>query len=222
MNPMLEFVVFIITIEACLAVLMLAFLNGGLFVDPWDGANREHIIPNWMRGSLYPDFIIGGKDRPYIRRWYLVPRFPMWLRVTVAILGLWFHTPWLLLILFGGYLHNIRRSDDDRALHDHPVHNCSIVVVGGYVEVLPDWKKIPKGERVTPTTPVVRHPRLAGDIIFRRAQMPHRIEIGSRPAWTLWLIGPPVRQWGFLCAQGWRLWKDFVADDPGLPGRGCD
>ena len=54
----------------------------------------------WL-GSLHrrpPDFVIGGADRPYMRRWYLVPKNTQ----------------------LNVYLHHFRRSDDDRALHDHP------------------------------------------------------------------------------------------------------
>jgi hypothetical protein len=36
------------------------------------------------------------------------------------------------------------------------------------------------------------------------------------------MTGPKVREWGFLCPNGWRHWTDFLdADNPGQPGRGC-
>lgn len=60
-----------------------------------------------------PDFIIGGPSRPYMFRWYLLPRNP------------WFNV----------YLHCILRDDDDRALHDHPWQSVSIVLSGSYCEV---------------------------------------------------------------------------------------
>ena len=62
-----------------------------------------------------PDFIIGPKDAPYLRRWWIIPRNR----------------------LFNIYLHQILRSDDDRALHDHPWINCSIILKGRYMEVTP-------------------------------------------------------------------------------------
>lgn len=34
-------------------------------------------------------------------------------------------------------VHHVLRSDHDRALHDHPWHNASIVLSGGYWEVMP-------------------------------------------------------------------------------------
>ena len=61
-----------------------------------------------------PDFVIGGSDRPYMHPWWLIPRNP------------WFNV----------YLHRIMRSDDDRALHDHPWVNCSVLLEGSYVELV--------------------------------------------------------------------------------------
>lgn len=61
------------------------------------------------------DFIIGGAENPYIYRWWVIPRNT----------------------IFNIYLHKIVRDDDDRALHDHPWVNCSIILKGRYVEVTP-------------------------------------------------------------------------------------
>lgn len=58
-----------------------------------------------------PDFVIGG-ERPYLRRWYVVP-----------------HNR-----LCNVYLHEFLRSDDDRALHTHPWANLSILLRGSYRE----------------------------------------------------------------------------------------
>lgn len=76
-----------------------------------------------------PDFLIGGSEKPYLRRWFLIPRNRF----------------------CNIYLHNIRRSDDDRALHDHPWINLSILLRGCYIEVTPRGDKL----------------RWAGDIVFR-------------------------------------------------------
>ena len=59
-----------------------------------------------------PDFIIGGRDAPYLKRWWLIPRNP----------------------IFNVYLHKFLRSDDDRALHDHMYMNLSYLLRGEYVE----------------------------------------------------------------------------------------
>jgi hypothetical protein len=60
-----------------------------------------------------PDLYIGGKDDPYLLRWYLIPRNRF----------------------FNVYLHKIVRSDDDRALHDHPWWWLSVMLKGRYAEV---------------------------------------------------------------------------------------
>lgn len=62
---------------------------------------------------IKPDLIIGDKDKPYLLRWHVIPRNP----------------------LFNVYLHKILRDDDDRALHDHPWPSLSIILRGGYIEV---------------------------------------------------------------------------------------
>lgn len=38
---------------------------------------------------------------------------------------------------YAARVHKVMRSDHDRALHDHPWHNASIVLEGGYWEVVP-------------------------------------------------------------------------------------
>lgn len=155
------------------------------------------------------DFVIGGSERPYLRRWFVIPRNPF----------------------FNVYLHQFLRSDDDRALHDHPWANCSILLRGQYIE-----HTIAQGG--------VQHETLlrAGDWRLRLSgRMAHRIELlhgtvyegggnyrlvdgGPMPCWTLFITGPRYRSWGFHCPeQGWIDWKRFTAaDDPGAVGKGCD
>lgn len=72
-------------------------------------------LANWLieRATRRPpDFVIGGAERPYLLRWWLIPRNPV----------------------FNVYLHQFMRSDDDRALHDHPWANCSVLLRGAYTE----------------------------------------------------------------------------------------
>ena len=38
---------------------------------------------------------------------------------------------------WGARIHHIKRSDHDRCLHDHPWPNTSVVLAGGYWEVMP-------------------------------------------------------------------------------------
>lgn len=107
------------------------------------------------------------------------------------------------------YLHQIRADDDDRALHTHPWINCSIVLDGGY------WEHVSGGKAI---------PRRAGSIVFRWPSTAHRLElVNSQPAWTLFITGPRVREWGFWCGERFVHWRDFTAPGkPGQIGRGCE
>ncbi|HEX7687380.1 MAG TPA: hypothetical protein VF453_06730 [Burkholderiaceae bacterium] len=139
-----------------------------------------------------PDFVIGGAARPYLRRWWVIPRNR----------------------LFNVYLHQFLRSDDDRALHDHPWANASILLRGRYVEH-------------TISAGGIEHRRelRAGDFRLRPSgRFAHRVELVDGPCWTLFLTGPRYREWGFHCPRaGWIHWEKFTAaDDVGAVGRGCD
>jgi quercetin dioxygenase-like cupin family protein len=68
-----------------------------------------------MRPDRAADFTIGGTDRPYMLRWYILPRNEV----------------------FNVYYHRILRDDDDRALHDHPWPSFSIMTQGTMREILP-------------------------------------------------------------------------------------
>lgn len=144
-----------------------------------------------------PDFVIGGTTRPYLRRWFVIPRNRF----------------------FNVYLHQFLRSDDDRALHDHPWINLSVLLRGGYIE-----------HRIAAGGIECRELLWAGEWRFRRSgRMAHRIELleydgEPQPCWTLFITGPRYRSWGFHCPQqGWIRWDRFTApNDSGAIGPGCD
>ena len=129
-----------------------------------------------------PDVVIADN---YLLRWHLIPR------------NRWFNV----------YLHNIRHSDDDRAMHDHPWWNVSIILKGYYYEMTPQG--------------TFYQPRWS--VIFRKATYSHRlILLANNYAWTLFITGPTVREWGFHCPKGWVHWKKFVnMDNTGEIGPGC-
>lgn len=141
----------------------------------------------WARARMQrlPDFVIGGDDNAYMRRWWIVPRNE----------------------LQNVYLHQIIRDDDDRALHDHPWANTSVLLIGRYREI-------------TPTGEFVRE---AGSIVHRAAEDAHRLElIDGEPCVSLFFTGPKTRDWGFLCPNGWVHWRDFTGGANGeIIGRGC-
>ncbi|WP_205836086.1 hypothetical protein [Methylobacterium brachiatum] len=143
-----------------------------------------------VAASRPPDVIIGGEADPYMRRWWVIPR------------NRWFNV----------YLHHFMRSDDDRALHDHPWWNVSFLLQGQYAE-----HTISAGGINVFTT------RKAGEVKARWATHAHRIELTHGPCWTLFITGPRLRTWGFHCPRGWVPWKEFTnpADGGQTVGRGC-
>lgn len=151
-----------------------------------------------------PDVIIGEKQNPYLLRWYLQ--------------GGYFdeeQNKWRSNSILGAraYLHCFLRSDDDRALHDHPSASLSLALRGTAIE-----HTIAAGG--------INHRRLIkpGDFRYRSAKFAHRMEIepGSE-FWTLFIFGPDFREWGFHCKDRWVHWRDYTASsDAGLIGRGCD
>lgn len=139
-----------------------------------------------------PDFVIGGADRPYLLRWWLIPRNP----------------------ILNVYLHCFKRSDDDRALHDHPWASCSVLLRGQYVEHTIAAGGIQRRQLLQ-----------AGQIRIRwSGRFAHRIELVDGDCWTVFITGPRYRAWGFHCPeQGWIPWQRFTAtDDRGAVGKGCD
>lgn len=141
-----------------------------------------------------PDFIVGGHAMPYLNRWFVIPRNRF----------------------FNIYLHEFRRSDDDRALHDHPWWWCSIILKGCYTEVT----KTPIGSSVMRRW----QPFFEGAVRIHRPGFAHRLVIahGTRCV-TLFITGPRLREWGFHCPRGWVPWQKFTAaDDAGAVGAGCD
>lgn len=132
-----------------------------------------------------PDFVIGDAGDPYLNRWWIIPR------------NAWFNI----------YLHEFVRSDDDRALHDHPWVNLSILLRGSYLEHFLDGRvKMRKAWR----------PWAPWRLTFR---FPKEARV-----WTLFITGPKVRTWGFHCPRGWIPWTEFVEQTPGgnKAGKGCD
>lgn len=125
-----------------------------------------------------PDKIIDGD---YLHRWYVIPRNRF----------------------FNIYLHKFGRSDDDRALHDHPWYSVSLLLKGEFLE------HSFKGRRHIPWLLPV----------FRTAKFAHRLEIVKGPVWTIFITGPRIRKWGFYCSKGWVHWKIFDSESA---GKGCD
>lgn len=151
-----------------------------------------------------PDVVIGGADDPYLRRWFVLPRNRF----------------------FNIYLHQFLRSDDDRALHDHPWINASLLLEGCYAE-----------HTIKAGGVHVRTIREEGAFVLRGAKTAHRVELvdpdycsvieierRALPCWTLFITGPRMRSWGFHCAKGWVHWRIFTNPEDGgrTIGKGCE
>lgn len=112
-----------------------------------------------------PDFKVNEK---YLLRWYLIPRNPF----------------------FNVYLHQFKKSDYDRALHDHPWIWCSFILKGMYIEHSNrgQWSYFP------------------GSIRVHRPKFAHRLEVpfgDIETVTTIFITGPRIRTWGFLDENGW-------------------
>lgn len=154
-------------------------------------------LPDWLHRKLLAIHVAETDLRPmdfrippdesvpaYMERWWKVPR------------------NWATNV----YFHIFRRSDDDRALHDHPWLSFSIVLSGGYYE-----HEIREGGVHTKTW------FRPGMMRFRwKGSMAHRVELlpipgGEMPARTIFITGPVLRRWGFH--DGPRGWVDAYAWD---------
>lgn len=194
-------------------------------------------IPNFMRKALLakanaimtsrePDFIIRPAGRDQTLRWHVIPR------------NRWFNI----------YVHKWIESDDDRAPHDHPYHNASILLEGHYVEwMLRHPHAVAAGD--TRERPFMRR---QGHIYLRKAMTAHRVELREYVTedyrgdtitmihpWgfnklpgrtytkaeciTLFITGRRFRDWGFHCPKGFVREDEFRdGRDKGKTGKGCD
>lgn len=118
----------------------------------------------------------------YLLRWYLIPRNRF----------------------FNIYFHEFNKSDDDRALHDHPwLFNVSLLLYGSYREHTDKNSKW----------------IFTNELRFRWGKSKHRLELlntvnGFVPCKTLFITGPKVRNWGFYCNKGFVLHSEFTKQDP--------
>jgi hypothetical protein len=111
------------------------------------------------------------------------------------------------------YLHKFSGSDDDRALHDHPWHSVSFLLKGRLRAVTTSVicnKTIFVNTLVPKFKPVVRHATHAHRLVL----------VGDKPAYTLFITGPRIREWGFHCKSGWKHWTKMSTAD-GKPIGGC-
>jgi hypothetical protein len=129
--------------------------------------------------------IVNCDHEPYLLRWYVLRTK----RVAV-------------------FIHKFIRSDEDRALHDHPWDFLVIPVWRGYIEHSeamwgPPRFPIGVSRRVYPLI----------SARYRKGEYRHRVElIGGRPAWSVFVRFRERRTWGFWPKEGFIAWNKWWQD----------
>lgn len=127
-------------------------------------------------------------------------------------------------------LHYFLPTSRDRDPHDHPASFVTIVLRGGYDDIQPcsfcsaeapgwvlgeesnDWRH---ARPMAPCEECGATGRGAVDevrapaIRFRSAEHTHTTIAGPEGAWTLVLMGPKRKPWGFLRDGRWWLWRQY-------------
>lgn len=190
----------------CLVVIALMF--GFLVVSGF-----VHDPVAWLDWALPHRRIVNCDHDVYLHRWYI------------------FRTKYVSL-----FLHKFVRSDEDRALHDHPWSFFVIPIWRGYIEhteyqLKPgdnpdDSKRFPKLRTVSNNdgngfTRYAVYQRRVYPIIsarYRPALFRHRVELLPNkkqfdvmplPAWSLFFHFTKEREWGFHPPQGFVNWRDW-------------
>jgi hypothetical protein len=125
-------------------------------------------------GERDPDLIIAPDGAPYLYRWHI------------------FRTP-----LASVYFHIQVADDPERPLHDHPWDNTSVILTGGYREILHAFPGQPDKDRTITFT------RRPGQVIHRKAEWSHRLLMGGQTrTLTAFSTGPKRKVWGFWYPHG--------------------
>lgn len=120
--------------------------------------------------------------------------------------------PWVAI-----YLHHFIDDDWSKDFHDHPKRFVSIGLKGSYVEETP-FEFTDEGGTQTITS---RRAYIAPWIRSFPATHRHRIVLDRKETftgtwvddcWTLVIVGPKTREWGFWLEGKWMSWKEYVSD----------
>jgi hypothetical protein len=113
--------------------------------------------------------------------------------------------------LLGVYLHRIHVPDADRDPHDHPWWFASLVLSGGYDELVWDH---PEDIGRPAARDAIRwaRSRVRGRWSLRtiRRSQAHMITDVRGQLWTLVLTGPRRSSWGFWTDGGFVDWRDYL------------
>lgn len=173
-----------------------------------------------MKLNLPEPEIIGAPECPIMYRWTLWPRVRSHPRGTD---GMHVFQPAKKDVRCKLLLHRFLPNADDRDVHDHPRPFWTLVLFGAYDDMAPcDWCGGSGNtcRRCSSTGVVLRERMRPGMLRYRRAKHLHRTRTSPRGCWTLVLMGPVRRRWGFLRFGRWWFWKDYE-DEFGY-GMRCD
>lgn len=156
-------------------------------------------LTRWLAGKCLPraDACVANREPHFV-----IPRLS-----DEVYLNRWFVIPRNR--FFNVYLHEYWLDDEDRALHDHPWWSVSLCLKGRLEEVY-----LRRGAQCVRAIE-------AGDIVLRGAKFAHRLVVPEPGTTTLFITGPRLRTWGFLCARGWMDWRTFTARDSTGRAQGC-
>lgn len=184
-----------------------------LYLTLWAYARAFGRIPDWLTRKL-----LRSHGRTTAARKHNV-RIP-----TTETIPAYMHRWWKIRrnALFNIYYHDVFRSDDDLALHDHPWWSFSIVLAGGYYEHTIAYGGVHHKKWFGP-----------GSVLFRpHGGSAHRLQLAPRmsefnptvpfihldgrpqelPSKTIFVTGPVLRRWGFHDSEQWvdaYDWDDY-------------
>ena len=102
---------------------------------------------------------------------------------------------WQRVIDCAGRVHQIMRSDNDRALHDHPWSYLTVILKGGYWEITDDGRRWYG----------------PGSVLWRPYGSRHRLELPEGcDCWSLFVTFKKRGSWGFYTRNGWVQHNDYV------------
>ena len=153
---------------------------------------EDREIASNIIGSLYrpPDLVISPTGHgEYLFRWHIVRS-----REHANV-----------------YFHIQTQSDPERPLHDHPWDSTSVILAGGYDEII---DTDPHGYEQGTRFHVMRK---VGDVIHRPATWAHRLILPCQRTYSMSLFttGPKVKDWGFFTRAGWVPFEDFTIETNG-------
>ena len=124
-------------------------------------------------------------NEPYLERYYVFLKDRKWFPFNV-------------------FIHKFLKSDPDD-VHDHPWPYATLILKGGYYEWIPEFNS--KNEKIGER----RFWRGPGHFRLCRSTSYHRIELKPGvTAWTMFMAGPQLREWGFLVNNKWIQHEQYL------------